>query len=153
MPRTNSPRDYPPARKRFGQHFLEPVWAAKVLRAIDPAGDETFLEIGPGRGAITALLAAVARHVIAFEIDAAVAAGILPAHIVFQTTSSNGAQLERLRIDSKGGEILTEEFANGADPAAPAAGARLYIVKTAGGKDQLAVRFPTGAVQIIATQP
>src|SRR5437870_13462711 len=69
MPRTNSPRDYPPARKRFGQHFLEPVWAAKVLRAIDPAGDETFLEIGPGRGAITALLAAVARHVIAFEID------------------------------------------------------------------------------------
>ena len=41
------------ARKRFGQHFLEPAWVEKVLRAIAPARGETFLEIGPGRGAMT----------------------------------------------------------------------------------------------------
>jgi len=42
----------------------------------------------------------------------------------------------------------------GADPAAPAAnGFRLYAKDSGGGKTQLAVRFATGAVQIIATEP
>jgi 16S rRNA (adenine1518-N6/adenine1519-N6)-dimethyltransferase len=57
------------ARKRFGQHFLEPAWVAKVLHAIAPQPDETFLEIGPGRGELTLPLAARARRVVAFEID------------------------------------------------------------------------------------
>ena len=57
------------ARKRFGQHFLEPAWVEKVVRAIDPKKDETFIEIGPGRGALTRPLAARARHVVAYEID------------------------------------------------------------------------------------
>ena len=56
-------------RKRFGQHFLSPDWARKVVDAIAPAPDETFLEIGPGRGALTTLLASRARHVVAVEID------------------------------------------------------------------------------------
>src|SRR5687767_6725181 len=58
-----------PVRKRFGQHFLEATWAAKVVHAMAPSPDETFLEIGPGRGAITHLLAAQAHAVVAFEID------------------------------------------------------------------------------------
>ena len=57
------------ARKRFGQHFLEAAWADKVVAAIAPAPNETFLEIGPGRGALTRPLAARAKHVLAFEID------------------------------------------------------------------------------------
>jgi len=57
------------ARKRFGQHFLEPVWADKIVRAIAPASGDTFLEIGPGRGVITRPLAAAADRVVAFEID------------------------------------------------------------------------------------
>src|SRR5262245_63848048 len=56
------------ARKRFGQHFLEPVWVAKVVDAIDPLVDDTFLEIGPGRGALTRPLATRAGHVVAVEI-------------------------------------------------------------------------------------
>jgi 16S rRNA (adenine1518-N6/adenine1519-N6)-dimethyltransferase len=58
-----------PARKRFGQHFLEPAWVAKVIAAIAPQADETFLEIGPGRGALTIPLAARAKHLVACEID------------------------------------------------------------------------------------
>ena len=57
------------ARKRFGQHFLEPAWVVKLMRAIAPRSDETFIEIGPGRGALTRPLAAVAQRVIGFEID------------------------------------------------------------------------------------
>jgi len=58
-----------PAKKRFGQHFLERAWAEKVVRAIAPLPDQTFFEIGPGRGAITGRLAEAAQRVVAFEID------------------------------------------------------------------------------------
>jgi 16S rRNA (adenine1518-N6/adenine1519-N6)-dimethyltransferase len=57
------------ARKRFGQHFLEPAWVVKVIDAIAPQPDDTFYEIGPGRGALTRPLTARAAHVTAFEID------------------------------------------------------------------------------------
>ncbi len=56
-------------RKRFGQHFLERAWVDKLIHAIAPSADQTFLEIGPGRGALTTPLAARARHVLAWEID------------------------------------------------------------------------------------
>ena len=56
-------------RKRFGQHFLERAWAEKVARAIEPRAGDVFLEIGPGRGAMTHLLGAAAARVLAFEID------------------------------------------------------------------------------------
>jgi 16S rRNA (adenine1518-N6/adenine1519-N6)-dimethyltransferase len=61
-------------RKRFGQHFLEPAWVDKVIRAIDPKPDDVFIEIGPGRGALTRPLAARAKSVTAFEIDRDLAA-------------------------------------------------------------------------------
>ena len=66
---TDRNRTHRPAKKRFGQHFLERAWADKVVRSIAPAPDQTFLEIGPGRAAITGLLASAAREVFAFEID------------------------------------------------------------------------------------
>jgi 16S rRNA (adenine1518-N6/adenine1519-N6)-dimethyltransferase len=46
----------------------------KLIQAIAPSGDETFLEIGPGRGALTLPLAARAAHVLGFEIDRDLAA-------------------------------------------------------------------------------
>lgn len=57
------------ARKRFGQHFLERPWVDKVIRAIDPQPSDVFLEIGPGRGALTVPLTARSLRVVAFEID------------------------------------------------------------------------------------
>ena len=57
------------ARKRFGQHFLEAAWVDKLIRAIDPQPDQTFIEIGPGRGALTRPLAGRAKAVFAHEID------------------------------------------------------------------------------------
>ncbi len=64
------------ARKRFGQHFLEPVWVEKVVRAIAPQPDETFVEIGSGPGALTRPLAERAKSVTAFEIDRDLAAAL-----------------------------------------------------------------------------
>ena len=56
-------------RKRFGQHFLEPSWAEKVITAISPQRDDVFLEIGPGPGVLTLRLAPLVAQVIAIEID------------------------------------------------------------------------------------
>ncbi|MGH9160441.1 MAG: 16S rRNA (adenine(1518)-N(6)/adenine(1519)-N(6))-dimethyltransferase RsmA [Vicinamibacteraceae bacterium] len=58
-----------PARKRFGQHFLEPQWVPKVVAAIAPRPDDRFLEIGPGHGALTAALAPRCHAIVAVEID------------------------------------------------------------------------------------
>src|SRR5687768_9723144 len=70
----------PRARKRFGQHFLEPAWVAKLIDAISPAPDDVFLEIGPGRGALTRALAPRVGRLIAVEIDRDLAAA-LPADV------------------------------------------------------------------------
>jgi 16S rRNA (adenine1518-N6/adenine1519-N6)-dimethyltransferase len=75
------------ARKRFGQHFLEPAWADKVVDAIAPLPDDRFLEIGPGPGILTTRLARRVRELTAIEIDRDLAARLassLPsnAHII-----------------------------------------------------------------------
>ena len=56
-------------RKRFGQHFLAAPWAQKIVNAIAPAPGDVFLEIGPGKGALTFPLAASGAPVLAVEID------------------------------------------------------------------------------------
>jgi 16S rRNA (adenine1518-N6/adenine1519-N6)-dimethyltransferase len=65
---------YPPTLKRFGQHFLTD---RRVLERIADAllltGDETVVEVGPGRGALTDLLLARAARVVAIELDAKLA--------------------------------------------------------------------------------
>jgi 16S rRNA (adenine1518-N6/adenine1519-N6)-dimethyltransferase len=62
-------------KPKLGQHFL--VDTAAPMRIVEALGDisqSTVLEIGPGRGALTSLLARRARRVIAIEIDRVLAA-------------------------------------------------------------------------------
>jgi 16S rRNA (adenine1518-N6/adenine1519-N6)-dimethyltransferase len=86
-------------RKRFGQHFLEPAWVEKVVRAIAPQPDDTFIEIGPGRGALTRPLAARAKCVLAYEIDRDLAAA-LRAQGIPNITVVEGDVLETLTVQS-----------------------------------------------------
>ncbi len=67
-----------PARKRFGQHFLAPAWADKLIEAIEPRAQDRFLEIGPGPGALTLRLAPRVAHLTAVEIDRDLAAALQP---------------------------------------------------------------------------
>ena len=66
----------PDARKRFGQHFLEPAWVNKLIAGLDARPGDTFLEIGPGRGALTRPLAARVNRIVAVEIDRDLAAAL-----------------------------------------------------------------------------
>lgn len=56
---------------RLGQHFLTGAWAAAALaKAARIAPDDTVLEIGPGRGALTRELLKSGARIIAVEKDA-----------------------------------------------------------------------------------
>ena len=63
-------------RKRFGQHFLAPAWADKVVGAIQPKRSDRFLEIGPGPGILTSRLAPRVESLVAIEIDRDLAADL-----------------------------------------------------------------------------
>ena len=66
------------AKKRLGQHFLEPAWADKLVEAIEPSPGDRFVEIGPGPGALTTRLARRVAHVTAIEIDRAMVDALRP---------------------------------------------------------------------------
>jgi 16S rRNA (adenine1518-N6/adenine1519-N6)-dimethyltransferase len=57
-------------KKRFGQHFLsDRAILRKIVEFAEIQPEDTVLEIGPGAGALTSELAAVARRVVAIEVD------------------------------------------------------------------------------------
>ncbi len=62
-------------RPKLGQHFLADSSAGmRIVEALGDISQTTVLEIGPGRGALTSLLAKRARRLIAIEIDRVLAA-------------------------------------------------------------------------------
>lgn len=58
------------AKKSLGQNFLvDDTYIRKIIDAVDPSANDTIIEIGPGRGAITEKLVASGANVIAIELD------------------------------------------------------------------------------------
>ena len=58
------------ARKRFGQNFLEDqAIIQQIIQAIDPQEGEHFIEIGPGKGAITRFILPIVKQMQAIELD------------------------------------------------------------------------------------
>lgn len=59
-----------PAKSKLGQNFLrDPHAVERIVAALGDLSGRTFVEIGPGQGAITGALAARAKHVVAVELD------------------------------------------------------------------------------------
>jgi 16S rRNA (adenine1518-N6/adenine1519-N6)-dimethyltransferase len=62
-------------RPKLGQHFLvDSAATTRIIEALGDVSDETVFEIGPGRGALTSVLAKRSGRVIAIEIDRVLAA-------------------------------------------------------------------------------
>src|SRR5262245_9417795 len=56
--------------KRFGQNFLTDKRVIQgIITALGPSADETIIEIGPGKGALTTELVKKAGSVVAIEFD------------------------------------------------------------------------------------
>jgi 16S rRNA (adenine1518-N6/adenine1519-N6)-dimethyltransferase len=65
----------PQHKPKLGQHFLASEHsAAEIADLLGDVSQNTVLEIGPGRGILTSLLAKRARRVIAVELDRVIAA-------------------------------------------------------------------------------
>lgn len=64
----------PPVRKSLGQHFLHQRNVIEdIVRSLDPRPDDVVVEIGPGRGALTEVIAPRVAALHAVEIDRALA--------------------------------------------------------------------------------
>jgi 16S rRNA (adenine1518-N6/adenine1519-N6)-dimethyltransferase len=68
----------PPRRRRFSQHFLAAAWAERLLAAVNPQPGDVFLEVGPGRGALTLPLARTGVPILAVEIDRDLSSALAP---------------------------------------------------------------------------
>ena len=59
------------AKKSLGQNFLtDHLVARQIIDSVSPRAEDVIIEIGPGTGALTAMLARRSGHVVAIEIDA-----------------------------------------------------------------------------------
>jgi 16S rRNA (adenine1518-N6/adenine1519-N6)-dimethyltransferase len=64
-------------KPKLGQNFLvSPAAARAIVDALGDLSQATVLEIGPGRGVLTSLLAPRAKQLIAVEVDPALAASL-----------------------------------------------------------------------------
>jgi 16S rRNA (adenine1518-N6/adenine1519-N6)-dimethyltransferase len=64
------PESFPPPRRSLGQNFLvDPNLRRRIVEEVAPGPDETILEIGPGRGALTDGLAEGAGRLVLVELD------------------------------------------------------------------------------------
>jgi 16S rRNA (adenine1518-N6/adenine1519-N6)-dimethyltransferase len=69
-PVSASPRRSFHPSKRFGQNFLtDQRIVQRIVEALEPNANETIVEIGPGRGALTAPLLEKAGYLVAIEFD------------------------------------------------------------------------------------
>lgn len=97
----------PHRRPRFGQHFLtDPRILARLADLLEATREDTVIEIGPGRGALTAPLVARAGRVIAIEIDRDLAA-------ILRTTYAGNERVTILERDVLAvalGEVAGGEF-------------------------------------------
>ncbi len=62
------------AKKSLGQNFLnDRRVASQIIDSVSPSANDVIIEIGPGKGALTAMLCKRSGHLVAVEIDARLA--------------------------------------------------------------------------------
>jgi 16S rRNA (adenine1518-N6/adenine1519-N6)-dimethyltransferase len=92
-----------PPKKRFGQHFLsDPNILNRIVDAAQLSPDACVIEVGPGRGALTAVLAERARRIVAVEVDRDLIAGLRERF----ASRPNVAIVERDVLDATPSELL-----------------------------------------------
>lgn len=75
MPRAVAKKAAPKRKPKLGQNFLTDVGAVqRIVEALGDVSSRTVIEIGPGRGVLTDVLARRARRVIGIELDRVLAA-------------------------------------------------------------------------------
>src|SRR5215467_3801900 len=101
-----------PSKPKLGQNFLHDAQAIRrIVAALGECTQSTVVEIGPGKGAVTRVLAVHADRVLAIELDQELA-----------TRLRSEFSPERVTIANE--DVLSFDFAAAAD----AAGKRVAVV-------------------------
>ena len=96
-------RAVPAPKKRFGQHFLnDQNILERIVDAADIGPGDAVIEIGPGQGALTAILAERAGRVVAVEVDR----DLVPLLHQRFDTQANVAVIEADVLDHAPSELL-----------------------------------------------
>jgi 16S rRNA (adenine1518-N6/adenine1519-N6)-dimethyltransferase len=91
----------PQHKPKLGQHFLvSDSFAAEIVDALGDVSRNTVLEIGPGRGVLSSLLAKRARRLIAVELDRVLAAQLRLRFGMFPNVEVIEADILSVDIDS-----------------------------------------------------
>lgn len=100
MPRVVSAHR-PRSKPKLGQHFLDSEeYAQRIVDALGDVSQSTVLEIGPGRGMLTSLLAKRARRLIAIELDRVLAAQLRLKFGMYRNVEIIEADVLAIDIDS-----------------------------------------------------
>jgi 16S rRNA (adenine1518-N6/adenine1519-N6)-dimethyltransferase len=91
----------PQHKPKLGQHFLaSDSFALEIVDALGDVSQNTVLEIGPGRGVLTSLLAKRARRLIAVELDRVLAAQLRLRFGMFSNVEVIEADILSIDFDS-----------------------------------------------------
>src|SRR6204780_1958492 len=91
----------PQHKPKLGQHFLaSDSFAQQIVDALGEVSQNTVLEIGPGRGVLTSLLAKRVRRLIAVELDRVLAAQLRLRFGMFSNVEVIEADILSIDIDS-----------------------------------------------------
>jgi 16S rRNA (adenine1518-N6/adenine1519-N6)-dimethyltransferase len=91
----------PQLKPKLGQHFLaDDSFALQIVDALGDVSQSTVLEIGPGRGVLTSLLARRARRLIAVELDRVLAAQLRLRFGMFPNVEVIEADILSVDVDS-----------------------------------------------------
>ena len=91
----------PQHKPKLGQHFLaDDGFALQIVEALGDVSEHTVLEIGPGRGVLTSLLARRARRLIAVELDRVLAAQLRLRFGMFPSVEIIEADILSIDFDS-----------------------------------------------------
>jgi 16S rRNA (adenine1518-N6/adenine1519-N6)-dimethyltransferase len=89
------------SKPKLGQHFLTDQGAAlRIVEALGEVSQRTVLEVGPGRGVLTTLLARRARRLIAVELDRVLAAQLRMKYALTPNVEIIEADVLAVDIDS-----------------------------------------------------
>jgi 16S rRNA (adenine1518-N6/adenine1519-N6)-dimethyltransferase len=100
VPRVASARR-PQIKPKLGQHFLASEdLAEQIVDALGDVSESTVLEIGPGKGILTSLLAKRARRLIAVELDRVLAAQLRLKFGMYRNVEVIEADVLAVDIDS-----------------------------------------------------
>ena len=100
MPKVVSTRR-PQLKPKLGQHFLaSESYASQIVDALGDVSQNTVLEIGPGRGILTSLLAKHTRRLIAVELDRVLAAQLRLRFAMFPNVEVIEADILSIDFDS-----------------------------------------------------